>query len=683
MVRKNLSIKDEDKLNQKTIKNNSKELENQIENDYSADNIIVLEGLEAVRKRPAMYIGSTGKRGWHHLVNEIIDNSIDEVLAGFANRIDLIIEPNNSIRIKDNGRGIPVEKHPVKKISTLEVIFTSLHSGGKFDHNSYKISGGLHGVGLAVVNACSEWVIVTIWRNGKKYQAKFGKGEIIESIMEVDNDQDVSETGTEVHFFPDKEIFKEINKLEDPNIFDYKLLSTILRNLAFLNPVTITITDKRGETKSDVFKFDGGISDFVSFLSKNKNTLLTDPIRFSKEKDGVIVDVAIQYNDKYNELIECFVNNINTIEGGTHLTGFKYALTRIFNTYIKDSKDFQFEKEKKLSSPDVREGLVAVLAIRAPEPQFEGQTKTKLGNPEVQGIVSEIVYSELSDYFDKNPKQIAPIIQKCLLAQHARIASQKARETIRRKNALEGLRLPGKLVNCISKDPSECELFIVEGNSAGGSAKQARSREFQAILPLRGKILNVEKASFGKIFENKEITSIIKAIGVGIQENGDDDSFDISKLRYDKIIIMCDADVDGAHIKTLILTFFFRYLRNLIDEGHVYIAVPPINKLSYKKKTLYLYDEKILTKEKKNFSALYNISDPSKIKVKRYKGLGEMNPEELWETTMDPHNRRLFQITNDDLIEANNIFSILMGDDVKSRRDYILDHYDEILNLDI
>ena len=649
--------------------------------NYTAESITILEGLEGVRKNPAMYIGSTGKSGWHHLVYEILDNSIDETLAGYCDQIAVVIEPDNSIRIRDNGRGIPVEKHPVKKISTLEVIFTSLHSGGKFDNKSYGISGGLHGVGLAVVNACSEWVNVTVWRDGKKYKARFGKGKIIESVSEIETDH--SESGAEIHFYPDSNIFKEIAKLENSPVFDVELISVRLRDLAFLNPVKITITDKVKGKKTETFWYQGGISDFVKYLNQNKKPLHPDPIHFSKEKNGITVNVAIQYNNSYIELIHAYANNINTIEGGTHLKGFKLALTRAINDYIKNHKDFETIEGNNLKGIDVREGLTAVLSIRIPEPEFEGQTKTKLGNPEVQGIVSEIIYSELSYFFDKKPERILSVINKCLLAQRARIASQKAREVTRKKSALENLRLPGKLADCTSNNPDDCELFLVEGDSAGGSAKQGRSREFQAILALRGKILNVEKTRFVKIFENREISTIIRAIGAGFQENEDETNFHIKNLRYNKIIIMCDADVDGAHIKTLLLTFFFRYMRTLIDEGHIYVAVPPIFKLSYKKHSKYLYRESELAEASKKFSKEHNILDPSKLRVQRYKGLGEMNPDELWETTMNPDKRRLIRIIYDDLVAADNIFSILMGSEVKPRRNFILNNYNGVTNLDI
>ncbi len=662
-------------------------------NEYGADNIVVLEGLEGVRKRPAMYIGSTGIKGFHHLAFEIIDNSIDEALAGHCSKITLTLEKDNSCTIRDNGRGIPVSKHPTKGISTLEVIFSSLHSGGKFDKKSYKVSGGLHGVGLAVVNACSEWAIARVCRKGKIYTVKMGKGHITEQLTMVEGKCDKNKSWTEVSFYPDKEIFTSI--LPEDFRFDIEYLSSRLRDLSFLNPIEIEIIDTRGdEDTHEMFKHDNGTSDFVSYLNQAKKLVHPNPIRFIKERDGIMVDLSFQYNETYNELIQCFVNNINTVEGGTHLVGFKSALTRVFNNYIK-AHGKEFKNEKSLKGSDIREGLVAVLSVSVPEPQFEGQTKTKLGNPEVKAIVSEIVYDEVMHHFDSNPNLIKPIIMKSLLAQKARVASQKARELTRRKSALDGLRLPGKLADCSSKDPKECEIFIVEGDSAGGSAKQGRDRGTQAILPLRGKILNVEKSRLTKILANKEIASMIKAIGVGISEedddNDDDDDdggikFDISSLRYDKIIIMCDADVDGHHIETLLLTFFFRFMRPLVDAGHIYLAVPPIYKLVYNKKFKYLYiedDQKLLQRELSLFQKENTISDISKIKSQRFKGLGEMNPQELWETTMEPSSRTLHRVKYADFASTDNMFSVLMGSEVEPRRKYIMDNYNKVQNLDI
>lgn len=651
--------------------------------NYGADQIIVLEGLEGVRKRPAMYIGSTGKRGWHHLVYEVIDNAIDESLAGYCNQVDITIEADESIRIRDNGRGIPVSPHPLKKVATIEVIFTSLHTGGKFEKSAYKVSGGLHGVGLSVVNACSEWVEVTIWRDNKKFKVKFGKGKIIEHLSELPLDRDPKDTGTEVHFYPDKTIFTEMESQEDHQVFDYEIITSRLRDLAFLNPIKITVTDKRVNGKSEVFHYVGGISDFVKYLNNSKKAINETPFYIKKEQDEVVVEVALQYNETYNELIQCYVNNINTIEGGTHLTGFKNALTKVFNDYLKEHPISKNKEEESLKGSDTREGLTAVLALRVPEPEFEGQTKSKLGNPKVLNIVNDVVYEELSHFFDTHPADIDPIIQKVVNAQRARIASEKTRDATRRKGVLDGLRLPGKLADCSSRDATISELFIVEGDSAGGSAKQGRNREFQAILPLRGKILNVEKARLGKMFENKEIAAMIKAIGVGIQDNTDETNFNLEKLRYYKIIIMTDADVDGAHIKTLLLTFFFRFMRTLIEKNHIFVAVPPIYKISAKKDFKYLYNEGKLNEELTNFAKEHDISDLSKIKVQRFKGLGEMNPEELWETTMDPAQRLLYRVTFEDFVAADQIFSILMGEEVEPRRNYIIEHYNDVSNLDI
>ena len=672
-------------------------------NKYDAENIVVLEGLEGVRKRPAMYIGSTGKKGFHHLAFEVIDNSIDEALVGVCSKIVVILNSDNSCTICDNGRGIPTELHPKMKIPTLEVIFSSLHSGGKFDKKSYAVSGGLHGVGLAVVNACSEWVHIKVWRDGKRYELRVGQGKILQPTKVFEDIDDPTKRGTEITFYPDHSIFTSIP--EEEFHFDYEYLATRLRDLAFLNPIEIEINDNRIEPPlRETFKYEHGVSDFVRYLNQNKKTLHPNPIHLSKSKEGVVAEIAFQYNETYNELIYSFVNNIHTIEGGTHLTGFKTAITRVFNSYIKDhTREFKDIGEKGLKGSDVREGLVAVLAVRVPEPQFEGQTKTKLGNPEVKSIVSELVFSEIMHYFDTHPREAHSIIQKSVLAQKARIASQKARELTRRKSVLDNLRLPGKLADCSSKNPEECEIFIVEGDSAGGSAKQGRDRATQAILPLRGKILNVEKARLSKILANKEIAAMIKAIGIGIHDsslepNSDDDDengenggngtalFDLSNLRYHKIIIMADADVDGHHIETLLLTFFFRYMRPLIEAKHVYLAVPPIYKLSYKKNFEYLYiedDPKKLNAELEKFMAKYKITDQEKIKIQRYKGLGEMNPEELWDTTMNPKTRRLHRITYTDFATTDNMFAVLMGDEVEPRRAYIMDHYHQAIDIDI
>ncbi len=699
-VSKSSAIQDKEKIpitkkNIESQKETSKS-KSKSKKDYNAENIVVLEGLDGIRKRPSMYIGSQGRRGFHHLAFEVIDNSIDEAIGGFCSKIQLILEADNSCTIRDNGRGIPVSKHPKKGISTLEIVFTSLHSGGKFDKKSYAVSGGLHGVGLAVVNACSEWATAKVRRNGKLYKIKMSKGHIIEHLTERETDRELDDTGTEIQFLPDKLIFTGM--VEELYKFDYEYLAGRLRDLAYLNPIEIEIIDKRvGQEKSQIFKYENGLSDFVNYLNKAKKPLHENIIHIKKENKGIIVKLAFQYNESYIEIVQSFVNNINTIEGGTHLTGFKSALSRVFNNYIKDHQSqFKNLKDKTLKGADVREGIVAILSVSVPEPQFEGQTKTKLGNPEVKTIVSDIVYEEVYHHFDSNPKETKAIIHKCISAQQARLASQKARELTRRKSALETLRLPGKLADCSSKNAEECEIFIVEGDSAGGSAKQGRNRSTQAILPLRGKILNVEKSRIGKILENKEIGAMIKAIGVGIyqgKDNGDDEDddedesqFDISQLRYHKIIIMCDADVDGHHIETLLLTFFFRYMRPLIDEGHIYLAVPPIYKLNYKNKFKYLYiadEAKLLTAELESFMKEHKILDISKVKVQRYKGLGEMNPDELWDTTMEPANRRLIKVKYDDFTNTDILFSILMGSEVAPRREYIVEHYNEVLNLDI
>ncbi len=663
--------------------------------DYDANSITVLEGLEGVRKRPAMYIGSTGKKGFHHLAIECIDNSIDEALAGYCDLIRVTIHEDESISIFDNGRGIPVAPHPKKKVSTLEVIFSSLHSGGKFDSKSYKISGGLHGVGLAVVNACSEWTEITVWRNGKKFFLRCGEGKIYDHVKEVPlgENESPNKTGTEIRFRPDPKIFTSIPKEEFEFDFDY--LESHLRDLAYLNPIEIELFDNREFHKEEIsFNFEGGLLDFVKFINATKKPI-HEAIRFTDEQEDIYVDVAFQYTNTYQTLIRSYVNNIHTQEGGTHLTGFKSAFTRCFNQYLKDhskiKKKLQGNK-KSLKGSDVREGLTAIVSVRVPEPQFEGQTKTKLGNPEVQSIVSGIVYGKTLEYFDSHPDETAEIMMKCVSAQRARIASQKAKNLARRKSALDGLRLPGKLADCSSNDPEECEIFIVEGNSAGGSAKQGRDRRTQAILPLRGKILNVEKARLGKVLNNREVVSMIKAIGVGIKESNDDSDresdieFDLSKLRYHKIVIMCDADVDGHHIETLLLTFFFRFMRPLVDAGHVYLAVPPIYKLKYRSKQKYLYIQDradLLEQEVKKFMEEEDIKKRSWVKTQRYKGLGEMNPEELWYTTMNPESRHLHRVKYEDLVKTDNIFSMLMGKEVKPRRDFIMENYNEALNLDV
>ena len=623
---------------------------------YKAESIQVLKDLDAVRKRPAMYIGSTDTRGLHHLVFEAVDNAIDEALAGYCDEINVFINKDGSVTVKDNGRGIPVDIHPQLKKPAVEVVMTVLHAGGKFDKKSYKVSGGLHGVGISVVNALSSWLEVEVTRDGKIYTQKYERGKAVTKLEEKPNGQN---TGTKVTFFPDQEIFEEIN-------FQYDVLANRLRELAFLNKgLKITFEDKRTEKKEDFF-YEGGIVDFVNFLNKKKNKLHDEPVYFIREGKKTIVEVALQYNDAYVDSVFSFVNNINTVEGGTHLSGFKTALTRVINDYIKKKKI----DDKKLSGDDVREGLTAVISIKIPEPQFEGQTKTKLGNSNVKGLVDSMVTSKLSTYFEENPKVAKIIISKCLLAAKARDAARKARELTRRKSALDSGSLPGKLADCQERDPSKAEIFIVEGDSAGGSAKQGRSREFQAILPLRGKILNVEKARLDKIFANNEISTMISAIGTNIGEE-----FNVDKVRYHKVVIMTDADTDGNHITTLLLTFFYRYMKELIDAGYLYIAMPPLYKVKKGKQIFYAYNDKELEE------ILDKVGKDSPIQ--RYKGLGEMNPEQLWDTTMDPEKRTLKKVAVEDAVIADQIFSTLMGDQVEPRRDFIFENAKGVMNLDI
>ncbi|MHA1309738.1 MAG: DNA topoisomerase (ATP-hydrolyzing) subunit B [Candidatus Helarchaeota archaeon] len=628
--------------------------------NYSAADIKVLEGLEAVRKRPSMYIGSTGPKGLHHLIYEVVDNSIDECLEGFCSKIEVILHKDGSVSIIDNGRGIPIAIHPEYGTSALEIIMTKLHSGAKFDHKSYKVSGGLHGVGLAVVSALSRNLTVKVKRDGKIYQQKYVEGNIA-SKLEVIGNCDPSDTGTSITFLPDPEIFKETT------VFNFGVLSQRLKEVSFLNKgLYISLTDERTGIKESYYEQEGIIA-FVKFIGKK---LLHEPIYFEKIKNNIIIEIAMAYTESYIENIYSFVNNINTQEGGTHLTGFRGALTRTINSYAKDH-NFLKEKDSNFSGNDVREGLVAVINIKMPEPQFEGQTKTKLGNTEIKGIVESVVNEELMKALERNPIVAKLIVQKCILSSKAREAAKKARDLTRRKGILERTTLPGKLADCSDTDPRNCELFIVEGDSAGGSAKQGRDRIFQAILPLRGKIINVEKARLLKILKNNEISSIILALGTGIS-----DDFDISKLRYHKIILLMDADVDGQHIKTLILTFFYRYMRELIENGHVYIANPPLYKISFNKKVQYLYSDEAL----QDFIKKY---PNKKLKIQRYKGLGEMNPEQLWETTMNPETRILYRVEIDDAILANELFSILMGTDVEPRKEFILRHAREVNNLDI
>jgi len=622
---------------------------------YNAKDIQVLTGLEAVRKRPGMYIGSTGLLGLHHIVYEAVDNAIDEAMADYCKNILITIHKNNTITVEDDGRGIPVEKHPRYNKSAVEIVMTKLHAGGKFDKRSYKISGGLHGVGISVTNALSEWLVVEVKRNGTVYSQKYTRGKPIMALKAIGKSES---TGTKITFKPDSKIFETCE-------FHFDTLTSRLRELAFLNKgIFIKIKDERKD-KENEFKYDGGIVSFVEYLNQNKNPSHA-PIYFKKEKNGTIVEIAMQYNDGYTENIFAFANNINTIEGGTHLSGFKTALTRTLNNYVAKANN---NNDFKLSSDDVREGLAAVISIKLLNPQFEGQTKAKLGNSDVKGIVDSVVHEGLSTFFEENPIVAKTIMEKSVTAAKAREAARKARELTRRKNLLEGSNLPGKLADCSNKDPALCELYIVEGDSAGGSAKQGRNREFQAILPLRGKILNVEKARMVKMLSSNEIVTMITAIGTGIGED-----FNADRTRYHKVIIMTDADIDGAHIRTLLLTFFYRYMPEMIEKGYIYIAQPPLYKFKKDKKVYYVYNEEKLRKLEEKLG---------KGDIQRYKGLGEMNPKQLWETTMNPENRTLLQVTVEDVVEADRIFTILMGDEVEPRRKFIQEHAKEVVNLDV
>ena len=632
-----------------------------VEADYGAEQIQILEGLEAVRMRPGMYIGSTSERGLHHLVYEVVDNSIDEALAGYCDHIDVTIHKDNSITVVDNGRGIPVDMHESGK-PAVEVVLTVLHAGGKFGGDGYKVSGGLHGVGVSVVNALSTSMEVQVKRDGKIYEIAFKRGVTTKPLTVVGT---TAETGTRVHFVPDPEIFSVTT-------YSYETLRHRLRELSFLNHgITIGLHDERVEpVRSESFHFEGGISSFVEHLNRKKEVLNPEPIYFNGVKDATVVEIAMQYNDSYQENIYSFVNNINTEEGGTHLAGFKLALTRAANDFARKQGILK-DKDSNLSGDDVREGLTCVISLKIREPQFEGQTKTKLGNSEVRGIVDSIVTEGLSEYFDENPAITKRIIEKAIMASRAREAARKARELTRRKNALEVSILPGKLADCSVKDPEQAEIYLVEGDSAGGSAKQGRDRRFQAILPLRGKILNVEKARLDKIFANAEIRTMITAFGTGISED-----FDLSKRRYGKIIIMTDADVDGAHIRTLLLTFLYRYMKPLIEHGHVYIAQPPLYQIRKGKKHWYTYSDDELARK------LDEVGRDG-VTVQRYKGLGEMNPEQLWETTMDPEGRTMLRVEMEDAEEADELFTILMGDKVEPRRQFIEENAKLVRNLDI
>jgi len=623
--------------------------------EYKADSIKVMEGLQAVRKRPSMYIGDTSLAGLHHLVYEVVDNSIDEAMAGFCTEIKVIIHKDNSVTVIDNGRGIPVGIHPKFKKSALEIVMTKLHAGGKFDKKTYKVSGGLHGVGISVVSALSKKLKVEVRRDHKVYVQEYSQGKPLADIKIIGNSK---ETGTTVTFLPDNEIFQNIE-------FHFDILAPRLRELAFLNKdLKIILQDER-TGKNLEFCYDKGIISFIGFLNRNKNPI-NGVVHFKKQRGDTEVEIAMQYNDSYQENVFSFANNINTIEGGTHLSGFKAALTRVMNQYLEK----QQIKNIKLSSDDSREGLTAVISVKVKEPQFEGQTKTKLGNSEIKGIVDSVVYDNLTSFLEENPQVSKLIVDKIINAAKAREAARKARDLTRRKGALNSHSLPGKLSDCSSKDPSLCEIYIVEGDSAGGSAKQGRNREFQAILPLRGKILNVEKARLDRVLHSNEIVTMITALGTGI---GDD--FDVSQLRYHKIIIMTDADVDGAHIRTLLLTFFYRYMKPLVEQGHVYIAMPPLYKIKKGKQDIWIYSDDKLK------DVLSKVGKESH--VQRYKGLGEMNPRQLWDTTMDPENRTLMKVSIEDALKADRIFTILMGDEVAPRREFIKRHAKEVVNLDV
>jgi DNA gyrase subunit B len=658
------------------------------ENNYSESNIKVLEGLEAVRKRPAMYIGDTGERGLHHLINEVVDNSIDEALAGYATKINVVLHEDGSCSVSDDGRGIPVGPHPVKKISTLEVVMCTLHAGGKFDKDTYKVSGGLHGVGVSCVNALSSKTIVTVKRGGKTYKQEYKEGKPIAEVKEIGES---TETGTTVRFYPDETIFKVTT-------FKFERTSDRLRELAFLNPsITINFKDERDENE-EIFHFDGGLKDFVNYMDED-DIHIVSPVVMSG--DGVAsdesitaVDVCFAYNAGYSENVVSYVNNINTVEGGTHVSGFRTALTRTLNTYA--SNDPKLSKEKiKITGDDFREGLTAVISVKVGEPLFEGQTKTKLGNSDTEGIVRTVVADKLNIFLDENPAVAKRIIEKAFTAAEAREAAKKSRELVRRKNALESSTLPGKLADCTLKSPEDTEIYIVEGDSAGGSAKQGRDRRFQAILPLKGKILNVHKAKFTKVLDNDEIRAIITALGVGFGQQEDSEDYKLENLRYGKIILMADADVDGSHIRTLLLTLFFRYFRNLIINGNLFIAQPPLYKLKKGKLELYAYNEderqeiiERMLKESKVKNAAVAIDADGQTKVggitiSRFKGLGEMNPEQLWDTTMNPETRTLLQVNIEDAVKATKVFQTLMGDKVEPRRAFIEKNAKYVKNLDI
>ncbi len=623
---------------------------------YSATNIQVLKGLEAVRKRPGMYIGSTGPDGLHHLVYEVVDNSIDEAMAGQCDRIVVVLEPEDIVRVEDNGRGIPVDIHPTEGISALELVLTRLHAGGKFDKGSYKVSGGLHGVGVSCVNALSTWLEAYVEKDGKKYYQKFAMGKSLAPVKEVGT---TDRHGTTVRWKADPTIFTETTT------YAFEVLAMRLRELAFLNSgVTIVFRDERlSVPKEIVYQFDGGIRHFVSYLNEGKSIIPAEPVYISGVKDDVSIETAVQYNDGYNENILSFVNDINTKEGGSHLEGFKSAVTKVMNEFLKNNAKLlkKLDKEEKLTGEDVRAGLTAVLSVKVPEPQFEGQTKTKLGNTEVRGMVDSLVNEQLTLFFEQNPKTVDLILEKCVGEAAARIAARKAKEATRRKSSLDSFGLPGKLADCSLKDPAKCEVYIVEGDSAGGSAKKGRDSKTQAILPLWGKMLNVERTRLDKVVNNEKLQPVIASLGTGIGKD-----FNIEKIRYHKIIIMADADVDGSHIRTLLLTFFFRYMPELIEKGFVYLAMPPLYKIMFNKKEWYVYDD---AERDKVFAEIGR--DSEKISVQRYKGLGEMDGTQLWETTMDPARRKMMKVTLPDAVEADRIFSTLMGEEVEPRRKFI------------
>jgi len=633
--------------------------------DYNASSIQVLEGLQAVRKRPSMYIGSTDERGLHHLIYEVVDNSIDEAMAGYCTDISVIIHGDNSVTVRDNGRGIPVDTHPRYNKPALEIVMTVLHAGGKFDKGSYKVSGGLHGVGVSVVNALSDWLEVEVQRDGKVYRQRYTRGAPDEPLKVVG---EAETTGTTVRFHPDPEIFREIN-------FNHDVILSRLRELAFLNAgAVIHFRDERSfkgheEPTDEVFHYKGGIIEFVKHINRNRTPIHEEPIYFQKEKEGITVELAMQYTSSYTETIFTFANNIHTPEGGTHLSGFRSALTRVVNDYARTNNLLK-NNDLSLKGEDVREGLTAVLSVKVPDPQFEGQTKTRLGNSEIKGLVDSLVTEKLKQYFEEHPKVAETIIGKVVQAMMAREAARKARELTRRKGFLEGSSLPGKLADCSERDPAMSEIYLVEGDSAGGSAKLGRDRSFQAILPLRGKILNVEKARMDKMLKNEEIRTLITAFGTGIGED-----FDFTKARYHRLIIMTDADVDGAHIRTLLLTFLFRYMRPLVEKGYVYIAVPPLYLIKKGRERVYAYtdEEKERLVEEMGGNLI----------IQRYKGLGEMNPDQLWETTMNPETRTIIQVTIEDAVYADELFTVLMGEKVEPRREFIQSHAKEVTNLDI